>query len=320
MDKKRWWQIIILIICTMLLVGIYISFFRNGGKDDVTDADAPVIGMVTTVTEDEWQDDVFRSIKEHAQSGGYTMMTIQAERSKEEQIEAIRALIVYRVDAIVLLPVVDSGWDAVLIEAQEANIPIITADKGIRKSDRFGVNYVGYDYYADAVKAAQLLAAQIQEDDTIIEIYGTLGAYPAKDITRGFREVLTQKGLKIQSSISGDYVSSRGKEIVEGFLKSKNGVDYIIAHNDAMTLGAIEAIEEQGKIPGKDVKIFAVGGGKETILLTKEGQINCLISRSTKRLGEEIIKTADQLLHDQTIENNTVIIETEIHTKAEVSP
>jgi len=288
-------------------------------KEELSNSKAPIIGLVETVTEDEWQDDVFRSIKEHARESEYEIMTIQAERSKEAQIEAIRALIVYRVDAIVLLPVVDSGWDAVLIEAQEANIPVITADKGIRGSDKFAVNYIGYNYYADAVKSAEIMTRDAQSSDIIIEICGTLGAYPAKDITRGFRETLTQNGLKIQSSVSGDYMCSRGKEITEGFLKSNESVDYIIVHNDAMTLGAVEAIKEQGKVPGKDVKIFAVGGGKTTISLLQEGQINCLISRSTKRLGEEIVKAVEQLLCGEVIENNTVMIETETLTQEEVS-
>lgn len=287
-------------------------------KEESPVSNAPVIGLVVTVTEDEWQDDAIHSIKEHAEVSGYEIMSIQAERSKEAQIEAIRALIVYRVDAIVLFPVVDSGWDAVLIEAQEANIPVITADKGIRGGDKFAVNYVGYNYYADAVKAAELMVEQVQRSDTIIEIYGTLGAYPAKDITRGFRETLTKKGLKIQSSVSGDYMCSRGKEITEGFLKSSESVNYIITHNDAMTLGAVEAIKEQGRIPGIDVKIFAVGGGKETISLLQEGKINCLISRSTRRLGEEVVKAVEQVLQDETIENNAVMIESEILTQWEV--
>ncbi|MGL6199556.1 MAG: hypothetical protein ACRC3H_11555 [Lachnospiraceae bacterium] len=63
-------------------------------EERTPDSNAPVIGLVVTVTEDERQDDVFRSIKEHAQESSYEIMSIQAERSKE---------------------------------AQEANIPVITA-------------------------------------------------------------------------------------------------------------------------------------------------------------------------------------------------
>ncbi|MFV0529017.1 MAG: substrate-binding domain-containing protein [Lachnospiraceae bacterium] len=318
--KKRWVQIGLIIISILLLFGISLIYLRNYVvKEMATDPDAAVLGFVVTVTEDEWQEDVFESLKEEARSSGYEIMTIQAERNQAEQIEAIRALIVYRVDAIILFPVVDSGWDAVLIEAQEANIPVITADKGIRKSDEFVTYYVGYDYYADAAKEAALLAEQAQPEDTIIELYGTLGSYSAKEITRGFRETLTQQGLEIQSSVSGDYMRSRGKEITEGFLKSSDGVDFIISHNDAMTLGAVEAIEEQGKIPGTDVRIFAVGGGRDTIALLQEGKINCLISRSTQKLGQEIIKVVDQVMQNETLTSNFVFIETEMLTKAEVS-
>ena len=316
--KKRNWQLVFLIIVICLVISIGVEFFARNAVTKTTDGDAPVMGMVVTLTEDDWQDEVFSETKKCAQNSGYEVMTIQVERSRDEQIEAIRALIVYRVDVIVLFPIVDSGWDAVLIEAQEANIPVITADKGIRKSDVFAANYVGYNYYDDAAKAADNLAQQARQGDMLVELYGTLGSYQAKEITRAFRETLGQTGLEIQSSVSGDYMRSRGKEITEGFLKSNTGVDYIIAHNDAMAIGAVEAIEEQGKKAGTDVKIFAIGGGNETLSLLAEGKINCLISRDVQKLGEGIVTAADELLRVATLENNSFLIETEMLVKGEV--
>ena len=310
---------VFLIIVIVLVVIICVEFFARNAEKQRINSDVPVMGMVVTLTEDDWQDDVFRATKKSAQNSGYEVMTIQVERSRAEQIEAIRALIVYRVDVIVLFPIVDSGWDAVLIEAQEANIPIITADKGIRKNDMFVANYVGYNYYDDAVKVANNLVKQANQGDVLVELYGTLGSYQAKEITRAFRETLESTGLEIQSSVSGDYMRSRGKEITEGFLKSSNGVAYVIAHNDAMAIGAIEAIEEQGKRAGTDVKIFAVGGGNETLSLLAEGKINCLISRDVQKLGERIVTAADQLLAMPHLENNSFMIETEILVKEEVA-
>lgn len=313
--KKQWIQMFLVIVCVALLIGADWMFFGDSLQKTVTESVSPVLGIVVTVTEDDWQDALFYSIKTEAKQCGYEIMEIQAERSQAEQIEAIRALIVYRVDVIVLLPIVDSGWDAALSEAQEAAIPIITVDKGIQRGEQFAVHHVGYHYYADAVRLAEVLAADAQSDDIIIEIYGTLGSYSAKELTRGFRETLMQRGLKIHSSVSGDYMCSRGKEIAEGFLKSKEGVDYIIAHNDAMALGAVMAIEEQGRIPGQDVQIYAVGGGRESMELLDDGKLNGLIVRSTVRLGEEVIATAENLRQNSGVQATHVMIETDIRTK-----
>ena len=74
------------------------------------------------------------------------MVYSNAEQKQENQIKAIRSFIVYQVDVIVFCPIVQDGWDNVLQEAKDANIPVIVVDRKIRTKDNsLYAGYIGTD-------------------------------------------------------------------------------------------------------------------------------------------------------------------------------
>jgi simple sugar transport system substrate-binding protein len=113
---------------------------------------------------------------------------------------------------------------------------------------------------------------------------------------------------------------SKGKEIVKGILRNNYKVDIIISHNDAMTLGAVDAIEQEGKIPGQDVKIYAFGGAEEVQNLVKEGKIECLV-QCDPNLGESVMAAASLLMEeDQSDEDVERMADTRLLTKEDFLP
>lgn len=304
--------------CAFLLVVSIIIFslypFTNTDNNNPT----KVLGIVVTATEDSWKDGLNLSIEIAARKKGMKIMPIEAERSQASQIEAIRALIVYRADAIVFSPVIETGWDNVLLEAKNAGIPIVTVEKSIRQnSDEIGIGYVGYDYYANAKKAAQyLLDITKKKNGDFVELYGTVGSYPAKEIARGFRQTFASDGrYQIDYSVCGDFMRSRGREITEGLLKNGQGIDTIISHNDAMTLGAIDALESVNKIPGTDVKIISFGGGRDTVELYRQGKINCLIDCDLTTIGDRTLQVVDILMQNETAKNVIMLANSYMYAK-----
>lgn len=81
------------------------------------------------------------------------------ERTQEAQIEALRALIIYQVDAIVFTPLVESGWDNVLREAKSASVPLIAVDRSVRGVEGVPLYHIGFDYAGLAERAASVLSA-----------------------------------------------------------------------------------------------------------------------------------------------------------------
>lgn len=307
-------KVLIVVIAVLILV-VALAIDTNMQRKDSLPSTSKILGLVVTVTEDSWKDELESSIQKAAGDHGMAVMPLLAERNQNAQIDALRALIAYRADVIVFSPLVENGWDKVLSEAKRANIPILAVDKAVRSGrGGFTASYVGYDYHSAAVKAAETMLETLEGEQTIVELCGTTGAYSVREIARGLRETLEKDGrYRINYSVCGEFMRSKGKEIVRGLLRNSYKIDVLISHNDAMTLGAIDAIEQEGKVPGEDIKIYAFGGAEEVVSLVKEGKIECLV-QCDPGLGDAVMEAAASLASGDG-EEVSRLIETRIITK-----
>lgn len=282
-----------------LITGIVVFsfFYLWNAKNQKTlerSADTLVIGFVELLSESSWRDRVTSSIKQAADENDMQIITVEAERSQESQKKAIRALVVYQVDAIVFSPVVQSGWDNVLSEAKAAGIPVILSDRNLKTSIEGAVYaYVGSKYEKQGTEAALFIKNRFVENTDkvkIVELYGTVGSSPAIEKSRGIRETFGKNSrFDIFYSVSGDYTFSKAKELFETFTKNNKNIDVLISYNDAMTYGAIEAMKNEGIEPGNDIVIVSFDGEQRAMDLLSEGKINCVVE-SNPDLGDKIIK------------------------------
>jgi ABC-type sugar transport system substrate-binding protein len=81
---------------------------------------------------------------------------------------------------------------------------------------------------------------------------------------------------------------------MEAFLKSGKPIDLLFAHNDDMALGAIEAIEGAGKVPGKDIKIVSIDAVKDGMTALSEGKINFIVE-CNPLLGPQLMDAAKKV-------------------------
>ncbi len=238
-----------------------------------------VVGFAQIGAESEWREADTKSIKETAEQLGVELRFYDAQQKQENQIKALRSLIIQRVDVIGILPSVETGWEAVFQEAKEAGIPIILVDRRADVSEDLYVTHLGSDFAEEGRNAARVMAKIVNGKATIVELMGTVGAAPANDRYKGFREILKDyPDMKIIDSQDGDFTRAKGKEVMEAFLK-KEGKDItaVFAHNDDMALGAIQAIEEYGLRPGVDIKIVSVDAAHGAFEAMIAGKLNATI-------------------------------------------
>ena len=95
--------------------------------------------------ESDWRTANSASFKETAEKLGVKLIFSDAQQKQENQISAIRACIQQGVNAIALPPVVETGWDAVLQEVQDANIPIIIVDRSVTADPSMYASHIGSD-------------------------------------------------------------------------------------------------------------------------------------------------------------------------------
>ncbi|MBN1230300.1 MAG: ABC transporter substrate-binding protein [Anaerolineales bacterium] len=238
-----------------------------------------VVGFSQVGAESDWRTGNTVSIQEAAADLGVELIFSDAQQKQENQIKAIRTFIAQQVDVIGVSPIVETGWESVFQEAKDAGIPIIVVDRRASVSEDLYATHLGSDFVEEGRNAARVMSTLLAGKGRIIEISGTIGSAPAIDRAIGFREILEDyPEMVIIGSESGDFTRAKGKEIMAQMLQVYGGdFDALFAHNDDMALGAIEAIEEYGLEPGKDIKIVSIDAIREAFQAMIDGKINATV-------------------------------------------
>ncbi|MEQ4720079.1 ABC transporter substrate-binding protein [Nonomuraea sp. B19D2] len=280
----------------------------GGGGSSIT------MGFSQVGAESGWRTANTKSVQDSAKSAGITLKFSDAQQKQENQIKAIRSYIQQKVDVIAFSPVVESGWDTVLKEAKNAKIPVILTDRAVDSKDTsLYKTFLGSDFVEEGKKAGQWLVNEYKDGKdpvNIVELQGTTGSAPANDRKSGFQEVIgADPKFKIIASQTGDFTRAKGKEVMEAFLKSNPDIDVLYAHNDDMGLGAIEAIEGAGKVPGKDIKIVTVDAVKDGMQALADGKISFIVECSPL-LGPQLMDLAKKVVKGEQVPARVVTEET----------
>jgi galactofuranose transport system substrate-binding protein len=258
------------------------------GKAGASDK-ARTVGFAQVGAESAWRTAETESIRAEATNRKVNLKFSDAQGKQENQITAVRGFIAQGVDAIILAPVVETGWEPVLLEAKQAKIPVVLVDRGIKTTDdTLYTTLIASDFVAEGKMAAEWLAKKTGGKAGIVE----LKAFP---------------DLKIIASQSGDFRRSNGKEVMEALLK-KHGkeITAVYGHNDDMALGAIQAIEESGAKPGTDVIVVSVDGVKDAFTAMVDGKLNASVE-CNPLLGPLAFDAVEKALKGETLPKRTVV-------------
>ncbi len=223
---------------------------------------AVTIGFSQVGDEGDWRPAFSKDMQEEAKKEGIDLKFADAQGKEEDQLKAVRAFIAQKVDAIIIAPVVTTGWTQVLEEAKKAGIPVFLADRDVEADKSLFVTRISADFNLEGKLAGAWLAQASKGTCNVVELQGTVGSAPAIERKKGFEAVISLfPNIKIVKSQSGDFTTDGGKKVMEAFIKSTDnlkGICGVFAHNDNMQLGAIQAMKEAGLKPGKDFLMVSV--------------------------------------------------------------
>lgn len=257
----------------------------EGGSDESTgdSGDLITVGFAQVGAESDWRTANSESMKEtFSEANGYELIFDDAQQKQENQITAIRNFIQQEVDYIVLAPVTETGWDTVLQEAKDADIPVITVDRMVDVSDdSLFVSYVGGNFKLEGDKASEWLKAYADakgiKELNIAHIQGTIGASAQIGRTEGLEEAAKEYGWNIVAQQTGEFTQAKGQEVMESMLKQHDNINVVYCENDNEAFGAIDAIKAAGKTVGPDGDILVISFDtvKAGIEMTLTGDIIC---------------------------------------------
>jgi len=260
--------------------------------------------------ESDWRTANTASIKETADQLGAQLIFSDAQQKQENQISALRACIQQDVDVIALPPVVEDGWDAVLTEAKNANIPVIIVDRSVSADSSLYAAHIGSDMVLEGKRAAAEFNKQFPDGASILELSGTTGSGAAVGRANGFREDLNSN-IEIIDSQTGNFTRAEALPVMQAFLqKYTPGEDFqgIFIHNDDMGIGAIEALKAAGVEPG-DLFIVSVDGTRGGFQAMVDGWFQADVE-CNPLLGPQVYEMALKLMNGESVDRETLTNET----------
>lgn len=249
------------------------------------------VGFSQIGSESGWRAAETAVSKVEAEKRGVNLKISDAQQKQENQIKAVRSFIAQGVDAIFIAPVVQTGWGPVLEEAKDYDIPVFLLDRGISvEDDSLYMTAVTADNVLEGEVAGKWLIDEVKgKNCNVVELQGTVGASVAIDRKKGFSDAIDAvDNIQIVRTQSGEFTRSKGKEVMESFIKAENNgknICAVFAHNDDMAIGAIQAIKEAGLNPGSDILMVSIDAVPDIFKAMMDGDANATVELTPNMAG-----------------------------------
>jgi ribose transport system substrate-binding protein len=185
-----------------------------------------------------------------------------------EQLSQIDDITVKKPSAVLFTPVDSKAMAAGLEEINKAGIPVILLSERIADGKYLG--FVGAADYDIALETARYLLKSIGGKGNIVIIEGVRGSQTSNDRVRGFNDALKEfKDAKLVASQPANYQRLQALQVMENLVQSHSQIDGVLAANDGMAVGAIEALDGANR----KAAIIGINGSKEAVDAIIQGKM-----------------------------------------------
>lgn len=209
----------------------------------------------------------------------------------EGQIGIVESQLALNPDALILVPMNATALIPKVKEANEKGIPVINPDTRLDGGDV--VSFVGLDERSSAIQMANFIVDYFDGEVKLAILEGFRGSSTAEERLVGFREVFdAEPGIEVVASQTAEWDRQKGLKVTEDILQAHPDVELIVASNDEMALGAIQAIKSAGKVG--EVLVTGDDAIPAALQALKDGELLATIDGNTDKVGYTAVEVAYQ--------------------------
>lgn len=236
-----------------------------------------------------------------------TLVTADAQEDVVKQQDQVNTFIAQGVDALIVVPVDTSAMDPITQAAQDAGIPLCYVNRnpysGKEDSMPKGVYYVGSQEIKAGEMQMQYAGELLAGKGGICILEGQLTNEGAVKRTQGVQDTATATfpDIKILALETGNWQRDQGMSLTENWItKFGDTLNCVLANNDEMALGAVEALQAAGRT---DVIVMGVDAIPDALQAVKEGTLAGTVLQDAVGQGEGSIKVIQSVLKGGTSES-----------------
>ena len=289
------------ILSILAVTFLSISLYGCSG-DSKTDesSDAPEsrgkIGATCMTLANPFFSTIQQAMEEEAAKHGYEVVYLSADMQPDKQLNQVKDFIVQEVAAIAINPCNSKTIGSVIIEANEAGIPVFTFDVKSQDPEAKVVSHIGTNNFQGGQLAAEAMIEALGEAGGDVVIIDYASVESCQERVRGFKDIVAKHNegrsegtLNIVVELPGEGSETQGLRAAEDALQAHPDIVGIFAINDPSGLGAVAALEKAGKLD--HVTVVAFDGqeiGKRAILA---GKIYADPIQFPKKIGQQTISS-----------------------------
>lgn len=245
----------------------------------------------------------FVSLKEGAEKAakeaGVDLLVVDAQDDTAKQISGVEDLIQKKVSVLMINPTDSAAIVTAVEAANKANIPVITVDRAAEGGQV--VSHIASDNAAGGKMAGEFILEKLGGKGNIVELQGIAGTSAARDRGQGFHDAVDNKeGIKVVASQPADFDRAKGLSVMENILQGNKDIQAVFAHNDEMALGALQAVEAQGK----DVLVVGFDATDDAVKAVQDGKMAATVAQKPAAIGETALQTAVKVAKGEKVESN----------------
>ena len=300
---------ILVLAVFMSIVMAACSMESGGGSSSESSSkdDEVVIGFSVSTLNNPFFVSLSDAAKEKAKSEDTKITVVDAQDDASKQASDIEDLIQQKVDLIMINPVDSSAIASAVESANSAGIPVITVDRSSEGGEV--VSHIASDNKAGGEMAGEYLLTQVDKGAKIAVLEGVAGSSAAIDRGEGFVKAVEGQ-VDIAASLTANFDRSEGLTVMENILQANPDVKAVFAQNDEMALGALEAIQAEGK----DIVVVGFDATDDAVAKVEAGEMAATVAQQPGLIGETAVKTAVEYLNGEEPED-FIPVELELVTK-----
>jgi ribose transport system substrate-binding protein len=289
------YRVAALMVC-MLLTGCKPKDDAGGGKTNATSADGglPKVAIIISTLNNPWFVVLANTARDRAQELGYDATVFDSQNDPAKESANFDNTLASGYKAILFNPTDAKGSIANVRRAKKADVPVFCIDREIDATDA-ATSQILSDNYSGCVALGQYFVKQVGETGTYVELLGIVGDNNTWNRSKGFHSVVDRyPGLKMVAQQSADFDRAKGMEVLESVLQAHPDINAVFCGNDAMAMGAYQALLAAGKTD--KVKIFGFDGADDVVRLIADGKIEATGMQFPKLMARTAAEDADKFI------------------------
>lgn len=254
----------------LLSLPMLFSFFSCDSSSN-EGAGPKKVAVVISTLNNPWFVVLAEAAQADALALGYEAKIFDSQNNPATESDNFENLIASGYDAILFNPTDADGSIVNILKAKAAGVPVFCMDREVNADDA-ATSQVLSDNYSGCVEIGIEFVKALGGKGKYVELLGLVGDNNTWARSGGFHSVVDEfPGLEMVAQQNADFDRNRAMEVMETILQAQPDINAVFCGNDAMAMGAFQALQSAGKV--EQVDVFGFDGAGDVIEKIREGKI-----------------------------------------------